>query len=246
MKKIVDVKYGEFEPNYLDLYLPEQEKFDLVIWFHGGGMESGNRKRENLAEEFLKHGVAFASAEYRMYPDAKFPQFIEDAAAAVAFLRNDKELKKSVDRVFVSGQSAGAYLTMMLCLEPRFLKNAGADPEGIDGYISDSAQQTVHFNVLRERGQDTRLERIDEAAPLFYVNADLKIKPLLMLYYKDDMPVRPEQNKMMYKSLKRFLPDADIRLEELDGTHCSGSSEKEPDGSFRYVTSLLKFINNFN
>lgn len=246
MKTVKDVKYGEFRENYLNIYLPESEKFDLVVWFHGGGLESGDRKREGLAAEHLKHGLAFASVEYRMYPNAKFPDFIEDAAAAVAFLQKSPLTKPFVNRMFVSGQSAGAYLAMMLCVAPDFLKNAGADADLIDGFISDSAQQTTHFNVLRERGLDTRIERIDEAAPLFYVNENLSVKPLLMLYYKDDMPARPEQNKLMYKSLKRFLPQNDIRLEELEGTHCSGSSERESDGSFRYISHLINFINSLD
>ena len=52
----------------------------------------------------------------------------------------------------------------------------GVDTDFISGYISDSAQMTTHFNVLRERGLDTRLERIDEAAPLFYL---MKIRMLI-------------------------------------------------------------------
>lgn len=243
MQVIENLKYGPFGPNYLDAYLPEQEKFDMVIWFHGGGLENGSRKKPELAAAVVAQGLAFVSVEYRMYPDAKFPDYIKDAAAAIAFVQNSAALSGRVDRLFVSGQSAGAYLTMMLFLCPSYLKNAGVLPQSISGFIADSAQQTTHYNILREQGLDTRLERITEAAPLYYVNGDLNINHLLILYYKEDMPCRPEQNKLMYQSLKRFLPKADIRLQELAGTHCSGSSKKEADGSYRYVTQLVEFVN---
>lgn len=236
-------KYGPLGMNYVDLYLPKQSSFDLVVWFHGGGLENGSRKKPDLAAAVVAQGLGFASVEYRLYPDAKFPDYILDAANAVAYLQKSAVLAGRIKRWFVSGQSAGAYLTMMLCLNPDYLKNAGVLPESISGFIADSAQQTNHFNILRERGMDTRLERIDEAAPLFYATGDLNIRPLLMIYYREDMPCRPEQNKLMFQSLKRFLPQADIRLAELEGTHCSGSSKKEKDGSFRYVTLLTAFIN---
>lgn len=52
-------------------------------------------------------------------------------------------------------------------MNPEWLEKAGADRAAVTGFVSDSAQVTTHFNILQERRQDTRLERIDEAEPLF-------------------------------------------------------------------------------
>ncbi len=60
---------------------------------------------------------------------------------------------------------AGAWITLMLAMDPSRLEKAGADRKEIAGYISDSAQITTHFNVLRERHMDIRLERVDEECP---------------------------------------------------------------------------------
>ena len=71
----------------LDLYAPDRDGYDLVLWFHGGGLESGDRRCEALAENAVAHGLGFASAEYRMYPQARYPDYLLDAAWAVAYLQ---------------------------------------------------------------------------------------------------------------------------------------------------------------
>lgn len=74
------------EAGKLDLYLPEGEKcIGLLIFFHGGGLEEGAKEdHKGVYEELAAKGIAVASANYRMYPAAKYPQYIEDAAKAVA------------------------------------------------------------------------------------------------------------------------------------------------------------------
>lgn len=152
-----------------------------------------------------------------MYPDAHFPDFIEDSAAAIAFVIKNIKSYGGSGKVYVSGESAGAYITMMLCMDHRYLEKVGVKQEQISGYISDSAQQFNHFNVLRELGFDSRLERIDEHAPIFFVNGDIKIRPLLMLYYENDMKCRPEETRLMYASIKKVMPQSYVKIQELPG-----------------------------
>ncbi|MBR2406868.1 MAG: alpha/beta hydrolase [Clostridia bacterium] len=234
MHELLDLPYvlPANEAQMLDITLPDNDGFDTVLWFHGGGIENGHRRGDETPIGLVKKGYAVATADYRMYPNAKFPEFIEDAAAAVAFtLKRAHELGGN-GRLFVGGSSAGAYLTMMLCMNPSFLKNVGVMPEDIAGFISDASQMFTHFNVLREMGMDTRLQYIDDKAPMHYINADLKLRPLLLIYYTRDIPCRPEENELFYVSVKRFLPDADITKVQLEGEHCSGK-EHEPDGESR-------------
>lgn len=242
MRTFFDLKYSNTESALIDLYLPDSDNFDLVIWFHGGGLESGNRKGINFAEDLVKLGVGVASVEYRMYPNAKFPDFIVDAALSVKYLLDNINKYGVADRVFISGQSAGAYITLMLALNKKFFEDAGVDTDLISGYISDSAQMTTHFNVLRERGLDTRLERIDEAAPLFYLSENTNVNNLLIIYYSEDMYCRPEQTKLFYKSIIRFCPESNIQIAELSGRHCNGSSKRNIDGQFDFCNVLIDFI----
>lgn len=243
MKQVFDMSYGTKENQLLDWYLPEKENFDTVVWFHGGGMEAGSRKDgEELAAETVENGLGFVSVEYSMYPWARYPEFVLDAAQAVAFVQKEAPKYGASGRVIVSGQSAGAYLTMMLCMNDAYLQNAGANQKSILAFVSDSAQMTTHFNVLRERGTDSRLERIDEAAPLYYAGIKHIEKPLLLICYEQDIECRVQQNQLMFHSLLRFQKDAPVKLCVLPGKHCEGSCQKDQNGRFPYVTELVIFI----
>ena len=243
MREYLDIPYlmPENDAQKVDITLPDSDGFDTVLWFHGGGIENGHRKGDETPIGLVKKGIAVASAEYRMYPNAKFPEFVEDAAAAVAFVyRRAKELGGN-GRLFVGGSSAGAYLTMMLCMNPKFLYDVGLSRDDIAGFISDASQMFTHFNVLREMGMDTRLQHLDDKAPMYYVNAELKLRPLLLIYYTRDIPCRPEENELFYVSVKRFLPDADITKVQLEGEHCSGK-DREADGESRTEKLVEAFI----
>jgi len=243
MRTIMDERYFSKPCNLLDWYLPDEDGFDTIVWFHGGGMEAGDRKGgAALAEHAVKAGYAFVSVEYSMYPAARWPEFILDAALSVSHVQKRLKEVHGSGRIIITGQSAGAYLTMMLCMNPAYLQNAGVDMGGILAFVSDSAQMTTHFNVLRERGVDSRVERIDEAAPLYYAGMTMLSKPLLIIYYENDMPCRPEQNMLMYRSLLRFQPDARVELVMLPGGHCAGSGHVDETGEFPYMRALLKFV----
>lgn len=243
MRTILDERYASKPCQLLDWYLPDENGFDTIVWFHGGGMEAGDRKGgAALAGHAVAAGYAFVSVEYSMYPTARYPEFILDAAQSIKHVQKRLAEVGGNGRIIITGQSAGAYLTMMLCMNPAYLRNFGVDMNGIIAFVSDSAQQTTHFNVLRERGVDSRLERIDEAAPLYYAGVTALTKPLLIIYYENDMPCRPEQNLLTYTSLKRFQPEAKVELVKLPGGHCAGSSRVDENGQFPYMVELLKFV----
>ena len=157
MKTIKDINYSVFsdEAHKIDLYLPDGECRALLIYFHGGGFVEGNRSLDLLphfAEDMTSVGIAVASAEYRMYPEAKYPDFVEDAAEAVAYAKRELLSLVGCDKLFVSGTSAGAYLTQLLCFDSAWLGKYGITNKDICGFIHDAGQPTVHFNVLKERG----------------------------------------------------------------------------------------------
>ena len=243
MRYISNIKYNSLENSYVDLYLPDGECKDLLIWFHGGGIESGTRGNVKFAEDLINAGVGVASVEYRMYPQgAHFPDFLVDCADAVKFLQDHIGEYAKPRRLFVSGQSAGAYITLMLAFDKTYFESAGVDRSAISGFISDSAQTTTHFNVLRERNVDKRYERIDDASPMYHLSERSDIKNLLLIYYTNDMPCRPEQNRLFYKSICRLCPDMNAQLIELPGKHCNGSSHRNENGTFDFNDTLLEFI----
>ena len=242
MKTINDLQYGSLKEQLLDIYLPDGACKDFLIWFHGGGLEFGSRKDIKIHEDLTKRGIGIASVEYSMYPDAKFPRFVEDSALAVRWIVDHLREHTAYERLYISGQSAGAWLTLMLAFDEHYLQDAGVDRSGIAGFISDSAQITSHFRILRERGMDYRLERIDDAAPIYFLTENSNVNNLLLISYDEDMPCRPEQNKLFYKSIQHICPGIHVELKMLPGGHCNGSEAKNEWGTFDFNNTLLEFL----
>ena len=124
---------------------------------------------------------------------------------------------------------------MMLCFAPQFLGVHGLKPMDFDGYIHDAGQPTVHFNVLRERGLDTRLVRVDETAPVWYIDKTpdpSEIPSMLILYADNDITNRPEQLSMMITAMKHFgYPMEKIESHQFTGcSHCQYNCQNDENG----------------
>ena len=225
----------------MDIFFPEVEEFFTIVYFHGGGLIEGDK---GDSHEFVKHltelGFAVATANYSLLTEKKFPECVKDAARAVKYVKDNIKSKG----ILVMGQSAGAYLTLMLCLNREYLKEVGIDNKDIVAWISDAGQPTTHFNILKyERGLDPLLQRVDEAAPLYYVNKDTYFSHLLLVTYECDLPNRLEQNKLLMSSIKTFNKDLDVELKILKGEHCHGSGTLDEDGEYEVVKVVKEWMN---
>ena len=107
MKIIKNINYSVFEDeaHKIDLYTPNTDCNALLVYFHGGGFVEGSRDLgllPHFAEDMTSAGIAVASAEYRMYPEAKYPDFVEDAAEAVAYAKRELLSLAGCVKLFVS------------------------------------------------------------------------------------------------------------------------------------------------
>lgn len=247
MKIIKDINYGENQS--LDLYLPETKSFPVFIYFHGGGLEAGDKSDAAAFAEYLNdRNIAVVSANYRMYPAAVYPQFVEDAAAAVAWTCKNINNYGSCDKYFVGGSSAGGYLSMLLCFDKKYLAAYNIDSGKISGYIHDAGQPTAHFNVLRERGIDPRRVIIDETAPLYHVGVDPDCAPMLIIVSDNDIAGRYEQTMLLVSALKQFgQVEPKVKLKVMNGQHCEYDFTCDKDGNNilgkmidEYIESLMK------
>ena len=224
----------------MDLFLPIKEDFFTIVYFHGGGLVEGDK---GDSHEFVKHltrlGFAVATANYSLLTEKKFPACVKDAAQAVKYVKENIKTKG----ILVMGQSAGAYLTLMLCLNKRYLKEVGIDNKDIVGWISDAGQPTTHFNILKiEQGLDPLIQRIDEAAPLYFVNKETNFSHLLLMTYENDLPNRLEQNKLLLSSIKTFSKEADVELKILKGEHCHGSGKLDIDNEYEVIKVVREWM----
>lgn len=245
MKRITDIAYGNHPDNLLDIYLPDSPPRAALVYFHGGGLEGGCKDVHEclrLGEDLTSEGIAVVAASYRKYPEAKFPEFIEDAAAAAACAA--KRLGSKCP-VYVGGSSAGGYLTGMLCFARKYLAAQGLAPEDFAGFILDAGQPTTHFRVLAERGEDPRRCVADEGSILWHVADARPARPLLITYADDDMPARREQNLLLRATLIHMGYDARlIQMREMQGwSHCGYVDSDGPDGRNILAAMILEFIN---
>lgn len=248
MKSIKNIEYisGGGNAQSLDIYLPKTSGFDTFIFFHGGGITNGD-KADSFADVLSKHytenGIAFISANYRMYPDgAKFPDYLEDAAAAVAYVNNCIKNHGGNGRIFVGGSSAGGYISMMLCYDAKYLGAHGIAPEQLAGYIHDAGQPTTHFNILElERGMDRRRVIIDEAAPLYHIGEAKEYAPQLLFVSDNDIKNRYEQTVLTVSTLRDLGYDmSKVELKVMKGfghTKYVAALDEQGDSLFGKITT---------
>ncbi len=246
MRTVSDVCYRQVDGQelLLDIYLPNVECFDVFVYFHSGGLEHGDKSSAQRFSEYLAdRGVATVSADYRLYPEAKYPEFIDDAAYACAWVKEHIGEYGRPKRIFVGGSSAGAYLSMMLCFDDSYLREHGFVPTDFDGFFHDSGQPTVHFNVLRERGLDTRKLVVDEAAPLYHIGQAAVYPPMVFAVATEDIENRHEQITLTLSTLRHFRYDiSKISFRLINGTHCSHSTSVDVNGDNKLAVMIYDFI----
>jgi len=199
----------------LDVYVPKNVKnFPTVMWFHGGGLTGGQK---DIPEELKNKGIAVVGVNYRLSPKVNAPKYIEDAAAATAWVFNNiKKYGGSEDLIFISGHSAGGYLAIMVGLDKTYLNKYKIDANQLAGIIPFSGQMISHFTTRQEKGIDELDARIDEYAPLHFIRADAP--PLLLITgdREKELLGRYEENAYMWRMMK-LKGHQQTTLYELDG-----------------------------
>ncbi len=245
MKVISNICYCDIAhpKQVLDIHLPDADTFPVFVYFHGGGMESGRREPQTFTEDLVAKGVCVVNADYRMYPSAAYPEFIRDAAAAVAWVKNHIEEYGHCTKIFIGGSSAGGYLTQMLCFNKSYFAAHNMDADSFGGYFMDAGQPTTHFNILRERGMDPRRVVIDEAAPIYYIDDTRTYAPMRLIISEFDAENRAEQTQLLMGTLKHFGYD----MSRVDYVYMPGYKHTEymetiVDGKSLFADMIYDFI----
>lgn len=202
----------------LDIYYPtaaEDKGFPTLIWFHGGGLTS---KEKELPALLMNEGFAVVSPDYRLSPQASCPSYIEDAAAAVAWtLEHIAEYGGDPKKVYVSGHSAGGYLSLILAMDKEWLGRHGIDADtDIAGYLPVSGQTVTHYTIRAEQGLPEGIPSIDRYAPIYHARANTARILLITGDRRLEMANRWEENAL-FQSVCKNLGNQNIELYELQG-----------------------------
>ena len=248
MKSFLDITYGKLglEDQKLDIHIPDnKESYPLFIYIHGGGIENGDKYKSviQVANSLVDMGIAMVSINYRMYPNAKYPDYIEDCAEAVAWVFNNFDKYGTASSIFVGGGSAGGYLSMMLCFDKSWLAPYGISPTDITGFIHDAGQPTTHFNILKYEGVDSRRVIVDERAPIYHIGVDNEYSPMIFIVSDNDMENRYEQTMLVISTLKHFGHSGDkVKLKVMNGTHCKYVRTADENGVNVFAKLSAEYI----
>lgn len=132
--------YGEADRQRLDVYRPLRVRAPapVVIFLYGGRWQQGARDQYRLLGDALtRRGMVAVVPDYRLYPEVRFPAWVEDAARAVRWTRDHiRRFGGDPGRIFVVGHSAGAHSATLLALDPAYLREAGVPTAAVRGFVS--------------------------------------------------------------------------------------------------------------
>ncbi len=220
-KQVNDIAYSTSSNNYakerckLDVYYPTNIKdAPVVVWFHGGGIEGGNKY---IDEELKNSGLVVVAVNYRLLPKASMDEILDDAAASVAWtFKNIEKYNGSKRKIFLCGHSAGGYLLDMIGLQKKWLAKYNVDADSIAALVPFSGQCVTHYNVRKQQGIGPLQATIDQYAPLTFIRPDAP--PMVIISGDRELELygRYEEQAYFWRMLK-LVGHKDVTLYEMQG-----------------------------
>lgn len=210
---LADLPYGDGARQRLDLYLPAEARAPapLVIFFYGGRWSEGAKETYRfIGATLAERGFVAVIPDYSLYPQARFPVFLEDAARALRFARDNAE-KYDADpsRVFLMGHSAGGHIATMLAFDQRWLAAEGLLPaRDIAGVVGLAGAYDFKIDTDLLRGVFGDPANAAASQPLRYVTRDAP--PLLLLTGDADQTVKPRNTRALADAVRAIGGEARV------------------------------------
>ena len=191
------IAYGTDPRQQLDIYRPAPAiaNAPVVVFFYGGSWNNGSKDDYGFVGEALaSRGIVVVIADYRLYPQVRYPAFLQDGAQAVAWTyQHSAEYGADPRQLYVMGHSSGAYNASMLALDARWLNEVGLSPAIFKGWIGLAGP----YDFLPIENRDVRPvfffpDSPPESQPINHVSAGAP--PSLLIASTDDDLVNPTRN----------------------------------------------------
>ncbi|MDV6031952.1 MAG: alpha/beta hydrolase [Phycisphaera sp. RhM] len=246
----------------LDIYTPEvaaSEPLPVVFWIHGGGWQVGDKSDVGVKPQALtERGFLFVSTNYRLLPEVSMEELIGDVAKSLGWVH--KHIAKyggDPRRIVVGGHSAGAQLAALICIDERYVQQAGASLDILKGCIpvdgdtydipkiimTAELRQTLYggkmftFGHRQKFGNDP--QKHADFSAVTHVEKGKGIPPFLILYFSGNPDTRAQAGR-----LEEVLQSADIPAKAFgvrDSNHSRLNNDLgEPDD--RATEELYKFL----
>lgn len=208
------VPYGPAARQRLDVYRPRARgavaaALPVALFIYGGAWRRGSRSCYGFVGAALaSHGIATAVADYRLFPEVRWPAFQEDAARAFAWAR--RELGADGRRpVAVIGHSAGAHIAALLATDRRWLGDR--PPDAFVGIAGPYDFEPTHWPTTRDIFATAAA--INEPRPVAHVGPH--VPPALIVHGLADRVVEPANSEALARAWREAGRPVDTLL--VDG-----------------------------
>jgi len=252
-----DIAYGDEPRQTLDVYWPpDGDRLPVVLFAYGGSWNWGDKSLYPLVgARFTAQGFVVVVINYTLYPDATFPTFVEDAAAAIAWtVKNVPAYHGDPDRVFIAGHSAGAHILSLVALDDRYLAAHGLTRDVLRGFIGISAPTDLtallrhletHPPVRSASGLQAIMggtHRLPQADPIRHARGDAP--PILLLHGERDQTVPIAIARNFASALKTAGARVELREYERADHHSMllDGVREDPNRPLRLLADAVEFF----
>jgi acetyl esterase/lipase len=201
LETLTNFSYGTDVRQQLDVYMPKKvvEDSPVVVFFYGGSWKRGEKEKYSfVGHTFSSMGYVTVIPNYRLYPQVKFPAFVEDGAEVLSWV--SENLQQAKNGVVIMGHSAGAHTAALLAFDHSYLLKTGQSPDIIRGMVGLAGP--YGFNPMKYRS--TRpifagIEQTDLARPVAF--ACSAKAPVLLFHGVDDGIVIPANSRELKRSI---------------------------------------------
>jgi acetyl esterase/lipase len=207
------IAYGPGPRQRLDVYAPRASVArprPVIVFLYGGSWNSGRRQGYAFAARALAaRGFVVVVPDYRLVPEARYPDFLRDCAESVRWARRHSgEYGGDGERIVLTGHSAGAYNAAMVALDPSLL---GADRAAVRGFIGlagpydflplDDGATIAAFGAWPRPAETQPISHAASGAP-----------PALLLHGDADTRVMPRHSRKLAALLEAAGSDVRLKL----------------------------------
>ena len=223
-----NIAFGQHPKLKYDLYLPDSanEEFDttpVIVFFYGGSWNRGDKSEyEFVGRRLASMGYITAVPNYRLYPEVKYPDFLQDGAQSIAHLKTELakaqyQQYKPSDQFIMMGHSAGAYNAAMLALDPRWLESSGLTHQtSIQGFIGLAGAYNIYpINDVEVRPVFDHPNYPPKSQPIDYTAKGAA--PSLILTPETDTLVSIERNSEALHNALKSAGNQSV-LKTIEGT----------------------------
>ena len=236
-----DLPYGKLDRQKLDIYRAENPKHysPVIVYIHGGSWEDGSKDiYKFLGDGFAREGYDVVVPNYRLYPNVIFPDFVEDAALAIAFVAARYPSRP----LSIIGHSAGGHTVTLLGTDGSYLENAGVDMcttvSSIVGFAAPTGAYPMtdepFITIFPERfgGKDAPLNNVDSPSP-----------PMFLMNGGKDTTVGPKNSEELAAAINARGGTAVYKLyPELNHSDPAKVMSKYFDGDSSLKVDVIDFI----